>query len=385
MTQYTYIIAGAGMSGLSMAYYLDQSDLVYDTILIIDQIDKKQVEKSWCYWSEKQEEFDAQADQHWDHLWFHTHANKSSKLSIAPFRYHRINSKTWENHVKSRLAKNPKIHWINAEITNFSYQGVHAVVETDNGNFRSTKKIFDSISPYPCDPQNPKELKQHFVGLTIESNFPVFETDAAHLFDFRIAFTPACEFMYVLPSDSRTALIEHTFFSGTLLNHAEYVAKIKDYLLAYYGLGEDDYLLIGEEAGIIPMNVSSELAQNLHAKIIKIGTSGGFVKASTGYSFLRTQRIIKQMVHNMEQKAWNNYVVPQNPFKTWMDRVLIQVLVDQKIKGNEVFEAMFAKNPPQRMLSFLDEQTSIWEDLRMMQTVPIIPFIQAAFKIMRHK
>ncbi|MFM6913951.1 MAG: lycopene cyclase family protein, partial [Aquirufa sp.] len=118
----------------------------------------------------------------------------------------------------------------------------------------ATQKIFDSISPYPCDLSNPKDLKQHFVGLSIETNFPLFDPSKVILFDFRIAFTKACEFMYVLPTSSKVALFEHTFFSGELLKEEEYLEKIKAYLLAYYGLGEDDYRIVGTEKGIIPMN-----------------------------------------------------------------------------------------------------------------------------------
>jgi lycopene beta-cyclase len=57
------------------------------------------------------------------------------------------------------------------------------------------------------------------------------------------------------------------------------------------------------------------------------------------------------------------------------------VLVDQQIKGSRVFESLFQKNKPQLILRFLEEQTSIWEDLSLMTSVPTIPFMQAAFKI----
>ena len=64
-----------------------------------------------------------------------------------------------------------------------------------------------------------------------------------------------------------------------------------------------------------------------------------------------------------------------------MDRVFLQVLVDQHIKGSRVFESLFQKNKPQLILRFLEEQTSIWEDLSLMTSVPTIPFMRAAFKI----
>jgi lycopene beta-cyclase len=129
------------------------------------------------------------------------------------------------------------------------------------------------------------------------------------------------------------------------------------------------------------MTMSDAEPQNLHTKIIQIGTSGGFVKATTGYSFLRTQRKLKELVANIENGALDAPVNETKPFKKWMDRVFLQVLIDQKIKGNRVFESLFQKNKPQLILRFLEEQTTIWEDLKLMTTVPTLPFMQAAFKI----
>ncbi|MEN9730061.1 MAG: Lycopene beta-cyclase, partial [Bacteroidota bacterium] len=193
-------------------------------------------------------------------------------------------------------------------------------------------------------------------------------------------FTNACEFMYVLPTSARTALFEHTFFSSTLLEEAEYLKQIKAYLLAYYGLSDDDYEIKGSEKGIIPMNYV-EIQQNLYQKIIKIGTAGGFVKASSGYSFKRTQELLKNLVVRLESNHGSAHVITQTRFKVLLDRIFIQVLVDQEVKGSTVFEKLFQKNSAQHMLRFLDEKTSVWEDLRMMATVPTLPFMKAFFKI----
>ena len=46
---YTYILAGGGMAGLSLAFYLNQSSVPFDSILIIDQAEKNTRDKTWCY------------------------------------------------------------------------------------------------------------------------------------------------------------------------------------------------------------------------------------------------------------------------------------------------------------------------------------------------
>jgi len=376
--QYTYIIAGGGMSGLSFAYYLAESKLAYERVLIIDQ--GSEASKTWSYWSDETHPFDIYAEHTWKNLAVHSFSNKQLDLAIEPFVYRKIESSTWTKAIKDKLLNNPKFEFVQATIESFQYQGKYAKVVTSKGAFEATEKIFDSVSPYPCDLTNTKELKQHFVGLSIETNFPLFDASKATLFDFRIAFTNACEFMYVLPTSARTALFEHTFFSSTLLEEAEYLKQIKAYLLAYYGLSDDDYEFKGSEKGIIPMNYV-EIQQNLYQKIIKIGTAGGFVKASTGYSFKRTQELLKNLVDQLESNQLSARVITQTRFKVLLDRIFIQVLVDQEVKGSTVFEKLFQKNSAQHMLRFLDEKTSVWEDLRMMATVPTLPFMKAFFKI----
>lgn len=376
--EYTYIIAGGGMAGLSIAYYLAESSLLFESVLIIDQ--GKESNKTWCYWSDESHPFDQYEEHQWNQLQIHSFENQQLDLAIDPFVYRKIDSPTWTNAIKDKILNNPKFEFIQAEVESFQFQGKYAQVHTNEGIFEAKEKVFDSISPYPCDLTNTTELKQHFVGLFIETNFPLFDPSKAILFDFRIAFSNACEFMYVLPTSTKTALFEHTFFSGKLMDESAYLEQIKAYLLAYHGLSDDDYLIKGTEKGIIPMNYVA-IPQNLYQKVIKIGTSGGFIKSSTGYSFKRTQEILKNLVHQLEKNNLKAAVANQTRFKVFMDRIFIQVLTDQEVKGSTVFEKLFQKNSAQLMLRFLDEKTSVWEDLRLMTTVPTWPFMKAFFKI----
>lgn len=380
-SEYSFIIAGGGMSGLSLAYYLTQSTLKEESILIISQEELGFPKKTWCYWSDEAETFDKIAEKSWQHLWFHEANVTSHLLAIQPFTYSKISSATWVAYVVEELQKHPNVHFLKANIHQFSYAGCGSTVHTSRGEFHATQKIFDSITPILCEPTNEKHIKQHFLGWVIKSHFPIFKDESAHLFDFRVAFEKECEFMYVLPTSNREALFEYTYFSGKIRSKEQYREKIKNYLLAYYNLTQDEYDLIEEEFGIIPMRPSQLPAQYLHDKIVRIGTSGGFVKPSTGYSFLRTQHLLRDLVKRLETKNWNGLIIPQNRFKNWLDKVLLQVLIDQNIAGNEVFEALFRKNHPQKMLRFLDEKTTWKEDLGIMTTVPTLPFVRAVIAL----
>jgi lycopene beta-cyclase len=376
--EYDFILAGGGMAGLSFAYYLSQSSLSDKRILIIDRGIRR--EQTFCYWSNEASEFDFLAEKTWDSLYFHSAKPASLKLSIAPYSYFKINANAWFSHIEKEVMKCPTIHYLEAEIHSIDYKGLGVSVETSKGAFYATEKILDSCSPFPCENANPQHLKQHFLGWEVECNFNNFQTDAAHLFDFRVAFGNECEFMYVLPTTPRKALFEYTFFSGTIREPEFYRDKIKSYLFAYYGLTEDDYLVKEEESGIIPMRNNPNLPENLYQKHLKIGTSGGFVKSTTGYSFYRTQKYCRDLVAALENGPSAQLSIPIRPWKIWLDEVFLQVLIDQKIAGSKVFESLFFNNTPALLLKFLQEETSWKEDLRLMWSVPTFPFIQAALK-----
>jgi lycopene beta-cyclase len=47
--------------------------------------------------------------------------------------------------------------------------------------------------------------------------------------------------------------------------------------------------------------------------------------------------------------------------------------------GQSIFEAMFKKRKSQLILKFLDEDTTFWEELKIIWACPKIPFIKALF------
>ena len=376
--EYDFILAGGGMAGLSFAYYLAQSSLSSRRILIIDRGIRN--EQTFCYWNSDSGEFDFLAEKSWDSLYFHSARPSSLKIAIEPYSYRKINGNAWFSFIESELLKHPNIHYLGAEIQSINYQGLGSCVTTSEGDYYACEKIIDSFSPFPCENDNPKHLKQHFLGWVVECNFNNFETDAAHLFDFRVAFGNECEFMYVLPTSPRKALFEYTFFSSTLRDPDFYRDKIKSYLFAYYGLTEDDYLLKEEESGVIPMRNNPNKPENLYQKHLKIGTTGGFVKSTTGYSFYRTQKFCRDLVAGLAKGPSSSLVIPVKPWKIWLDEVFLPVLIDQKIAGSKVFETLFYNNKPALLLKFLQEETSWKEDLRLMWSVPTFPFVRAALK-----
>jgi lycopene beta-cyclase len=62
---------------------------------------------------------------------------------------------------------------------------------------------------------------------------------------------------------------------------------------------------------------------------------------------------------------------------------LLNVLSRGRLPGWRVFADLFARNPPQRVLRFLDEDTTLPEDLLIMSSVNLPAFLAATADVLR--
>ena len=110
---------------------------------------------------------------------------------------------------------------------------------------------------------------------------------------------------------------------------------------------------------------------------MNIGTRGGRVKASSGFAFHAIQQQSAAIVRSWVAHG-HPFDQPQTPkrFRTF-DAMLLDVLTQPGDLGVRTFTALFRGHPIQRIFRFLDEETSWADDLKIMVSVPWIPFIRA--------
>ncbi len=367
---FDYIIAGGGMAGLSLGFYLNESSLKSKKILIIDRDEKTSNDHTWCFWENGKSDFEEIIFRCWDKFWFHGTQDFSELLDFDEYQYKMIRAIDFYEFVKSKLEQNSNFKFLQADISSVE----NKTVKTDKGEFTANEYIFDSFSRKEYD--NPKyhNLWQHFLGWVIETEDAVFDSDEMTLFDFRIEQMDECRFIYILPFSENKALIEFTIFSDNLIEREEYEENLRIYVSK--NLQIENYTVQETEFGIIPMSDEPH-TQTKDSKIIRIGTSGGFVKPSTGYSFKSTQRKLKKLVEDLEKRQEPK--LKHRNWKLYLDSVLLNVMQDKKHSIDDVFTCLFKKNKASRVLKFLNEDTSLTEDFSVMKTVPLKPFTIAAF------
>ena len=374
MQHYHYIFTGSGLSALMTVYEMLLSGKFDDkSILLIDQNTKKVNDRTWCFWDENNL-FDEIVSKKWNQAVF---ANEKFNriLELTPYQYKKINGLDFYELIFKKISEHKNIHFLNQKIVDFTELGNHCVVKTEQETF-TCNKIFNSIyNPEVVKAQTKFPLiQQHFIGWFIKSKEKVFTPNCATFMDFSVEQKGNTRFMYVLPTSENEALLEYTLFSKDLLSKEEYESEIQKYI---ENLGITEYEIIEKEQGNIPMTCYPFWKHNTK-NIINIGSAGGWTKASTGYTFKNASKKSKALVQFL--KSESDFTKFHKKDKFWFyDLLLLDILSSKNELGSKIFSSMFRSGNSTVIFKFLDEETSIWEDLQVIWKCPKMIFVKALF------
>jgi lycopene beta-cyclase len=374
--QFDILITGAGAAGLSLAYHLNQAGLSDKRILLIDRAQKTANDRTWCFWEHGANPFESIVFRQWGRVAFHGHAF-SKVLDLAPYRYKMIRGMDFYAFMSDWVKQQANITQVFADVVSVADIDGGAAASTADGRTFHGTWAFNSIqfnSPVPSGKRY-HHLLQHFLGWVIQTPDRAFDPTTATLMDFRVDQFEDTRFVYVLPFDEHTALVEYTVFSRELLPRPEYVRQLECYIADHLRIA--NYEEQHEEFGVIPMTDAPYPAQH-GSTVFNIGTAGGQTKPSTGYTFQRIQRQCQQIAHAIKTTGTpQTQTAISNKRYELFDSVLLNVLDEGRHQGKRVFTELFARNPPQRVFRFLDEDTSLLEDLQIMGSVNIPAFVAA--------
>ncbi|CCG54511.1 Lycopene cyclase [Flavobacterium indicum GPTSA100-9 = DSM 17447] len=377
MQHYHYIFTGGGLGTLMTLYHFAKDNFYRDKqILVIEKESKNSNDRTWCFWDETSI-FDSIADKNWQKAWF-KNTQKIQQLDLGSYHYKKVRSAAFYKYVRENIEQKLTVHFIQEEVIDFSELGQHCLVKTNTNNY-TCNCVFNSIyDPTPVLNQKKFPLiQQHFIGWVVKTKEAVFTEDCPTFMDFSIEQNGNTRFMYVLPNSKTEALIEYTLFSKALLEQNEYENAIMAYLK---NLGVTAYEIIEKEQGNIPMTCYPFWQKNTR-NILHIGTAGGWTKASTGYTFKNAYKISKRV--SDFTKTNSDFRTFHSKTKFWFyDLLLIDILFENNKVGNQIFSALFNDGKAALIFKFLDEETSILEDLKVIWKCPKGIFIKALFNRM---
>ena len=375
MNSYDYIILGAGASGLMLAYRMAKDPFFDDkSILLIDKDSYKGNDRTWCFWEKGKGEWDSILHKSWNSIYFGG-TTFSKTIDILPYKYKMIRSEKFYNLLWETIRLKSNIEYKTAAFESYTETKDLVSVRTSYGDF-TTHILFNSIPNAEfLNQKKYPSLQQHFLGWFIKTKDDFFDDTTATFMDFSVPQNGNTRFMYVLPINKKEALFEYTLFSKDILKKEVYEKAIKDYLS---NRNIVDYDIIETEAGAIPMSSYKFSVKNTE-KVLHIGTAGGWTKASTGYTFMSTTKKTKALIEIL--KKGNSISNLKGQRKFWFyDLILLDVLSKYNDKGAELFTSMFKKTDIHTIFKFLDEESKVWEDLKIIFSVPPKHFALAVLK-----
>jgi len=399
-SRYRYIVLGAGCAGLSLVWYLLERG-VTEPILLLDRKKAFVNDRTWCFWDVEPTPFTALARHRWASWTVRTEAGETVCNSpLAP--YVALYAEDFYKAVGERLALAPNVELrLGTTLQGAGYaetpEGVR--VSTDQGIFEGDF-VIDALAlggpRFPMAKEKDISFLQVFRGQFIRTNGDVFDSTQATLMDFAVSQPArANRFMYVLPSSSRTALVENTYLLSTdgrslakdALSEASDPAANQEAIAAYlkerYGLSEGDYQVETEESGTIPMT-TRRFSPRVGERIWRIGMGGGATRPSSGYTFLRIQRQCRELAAALTKAPSSPHRSSLPPLDQRKHAVLDMIFLEaMRSRPNLVpgyFQYLFGQAPTASVVRFLTERDTFRDDLSVLRSLPCLDFALAALR-----
>ncbi|MFH5831071.1 lycopene cyclase family protein [Halalkalibaculum sp. DA384] len=377
---YDYIIAGAGSSGLSLAWHMVREGLDGKKLLVVDQNLTPENDKTWCFWEKNRPQFAHLIHRKWLQSDIFVNGDHYHQ-QLRQYPYYSIRSGHYRKSILDELQKDPRVTLMESPIRKLSGTETGAGLTCDKGHFQADF-IFQSCFK-PSLKRKPRyPLVQHFLGWEVTVNTEIFDADSFVLMDFDETYRQGLAFMYVLPWSSTSALLEYTIFSKEAEELPLYEKKLELYLHNRYGLKRLNYNIDRVEYGNIPMNDA------IHdpwfaPRVLNVGANAGLTKPSTGYAFRRIQQhsraIVDRLVTHGKPAPAPRSARRYRNYDLW----LLQILHDHPREAQDVFQQLFKNNTLDELFCFLGEESNLREDFKIMKSVPWWPFLRAIWKTRR--
>jgi lycopene beta-cyclase len=371
---YYYVIVGGGLSGLQLALKISE-DIFFKgkKVAIIEPSSKTENDKTWCYWEKSEGNWDHLVYKQWQFAEFFTE-DISQTLDLSPYSYKMIRAIDFYSYARKILDAKKEISFIKDEV--LEIDSVTRTAKGKSGNYTATH-FFDSRPPKKLEnTQKISLIYQHFKGVHIKVKEDKFDPERFTMMDYRIKHEKHTCFTYVLPFTATEALVEYTFFTPMLTKESTYDTKLKEYINSILNVSE--YEIIDSEQGVIPMTDFPFSSSN-RRYITKIGTAGGWVKASSGYSFKNTDEKTDLLIENLKSGLPPSKGLLTKKYQKY-DAIFLDVLEKRNDLGEDLFTRLYTKNSIQDIFKFLDEKTSFAEEIKIMSSLYHPQFLRSFFR-----
>ena len=370
--QYDYAFIGAGASTILTLLSLEHHQLLQNKkIIIFDPEQKNRNDRTFCFWGTKNEINLQQILPLVSKKWNNIAVNQIDTPNPQEIEYYHIRGIDIYKQL-DRLIDCFQIERSFSKVNSIKEIEEHVALQCETQQWLS-KIAFDSRPPTFATPQNNESLLyQTFWGLNVVLENPRFDSNTIDLMDFNVPQNNQTQFVYVLPYNQSSALVELTRFGKEKIEAVEATNILNQYIQERFG----NFQIIDTEEGCIPMCTSPLNDVSESKNIIKIGANAGAIKPSTGYAFKTMLKHANEIGKKLASKELPPKIASKNRFQLY-DRLLLKIIEEKPLISKSIFEKLFLKNNTSVILNFLEEKTTLKEDVKIFSTLPFFTFFRA--------
>jgi lycopene beta-cyclase len=371
------VILGGGCAGLSLAARL--ADRQRETgsgrrlrVEIIEPRREYADDRSWCFWRPEHHDLSHLVSHSWEGWRFSGEGGPVFHHRVRSLRYHYVRGADFYADARRRIEAAPDIQLklgTAAEALVPVHEGGRDLVrvETSRGSLLARHVVDTRPRAMPA------MIYQSFRGVEIESDDPLpFDLGEVGLMEAMAADPAGMRFRYTLPLTPTRALVEWTRFSAAPVAASVLDAELDEQLAL---LGVTGARVIRREGGVLPMSTRRP-PDDLPAGVVTAGTSGGALRAASGYGFLRMQNWARACALQLHRGGPPLPHPPEPPLRRTMDRIFLQTVVADISRTPEYFLALAGGVQPAALERFLSDSARVSDYVRLIAALPTVPFLQ---------
>lgn len=374
---YDFAFIGLGASNSLILLSLTNKGLLKNKKVVVFETFSKTInDKTYCFWAGASESIVADLAPIISYRFNSIQVSQSVSKNIDSQPYHYIRSIDLYNYtLKLIIQEQIKIHRVS--VHKITFENEISIIHDANETYK-TNYIFDSRPPnHSIIDKNQICLEQSFFGLHIKCENDVFTKNTFEMMNFNVDQSNYTQFVYVIPFSSNEALVELTRFGKDKIDKSYAMDVLNNFISRDFGKFET----MSEEIGCIPMTTFIN-PPNSFKGILNTGASANLIKPSTGYGFKKMHEfaeVVTERIASNDFKNFNKISLPAKKRFIFYDKLLLLILMYWPSKGKLIFSRLFEKQSIPIVFSFLDEKSSILQELKIFASLPLFIFLKALY------
>lgn len=364
MKRYDYIIAGGGLSGMMLAYYLSQSHLKNKRVLLIEKDLPGKYTREWSYWIDHQHPFAKVVAHQWnalsgyfDNSYFH--------FPLQKYQIQLLRSEDLFTFIFQQLSVSKNFECV-YETVKKAEESTDAVTVTTSCSTFTGKWLFNSILTSNKYVQTANSMSG--CSWILETETTTFNPTEMVFCDYRYSLPEQPGFFYLLPVSATKAIIYYASFSRhTMLTKKSLTNEVKKYISKFFCLKQ--YSLRSRELSNYPLVINKK-NRDTSSRIVPIGAAAGMIKPSSSYGFTNILHDSESMVKSLVQNDHPFYPSTSNLLSTLSDAAMANMVQYYPKNISQLFISIFKSlRSGDDLLTFLDEKASFKTQLQIMKSV----------------